>query len=170
MCQWGFRWAVSGALVTHRHSYAPPGCRTSQYHWTFISLCVPIERSSWPCIRWCGTAGFQEQGQCFLIGLSLSIHFCLLYCFSLPLHSVDRLVLLGWVGYLDWYGVNHSHSALHHIVDIESSLQVNHKRSKNFALWRWNFTEVIVNANTVIPENLQELIISSISLHWRALF
>ena len=27
---------TSGALVAHRYSYAPPRCRTSQYHRTFI--------------------------------------------------------------------------------------------------------------------------------------
>ena len=26
---------------------------------------VSVERSCWFCIRWCGTGGFQEQGQCF---------------------------------------------------------------------------------------------------------
>ena len=30
-------------------------------------LSVPLERSCWPRIRWCGTGGFQEQGQCFLL-------------------------------------------------------------------------------------------------------
>ena len=38
-----------GALVAHRYTYC------------------------WPRIRWCGTGGFQEQGQCFFIGLSCSI-------------------------------------------------------------------------------------------------
>ena len=35
-----------GALVAHRDNYAPPRCRTSQYHTIFIPLCVPLER---PC-------------------------------------------------------------------------------------------------------------------------
>ena len=35
-----------GALVAHRHSFAPPRCRTSQYHRTFgAPLDVSLERS-----------------------------------------------------------------------------------------------------------------------------
>ena len=40
-----------------------------------------------PCIRWCETNGFQEQGQCFFIGLRCSTSFCLLLYFL----SVYRL-------------------------------------------------------------------------------
>ena len=43
---------------------------------------VPVERSCWPCIRWCETGGFQEQSQCFFIGLSYSIPFGLLLFFT----------------------------------------------------------------------------------------
>ena len=31
-----------GALVAHRHSFAPPHCRTSQYHRTFVSLSASL--------------------------------------------------------------------------------------------------------------------------------
>ena len=31
-----------GALVAHRHSFAPPRCRTSQYHRTFVPLLVSL--------------------------------------------------------------------------------------------------------------------------------
>ena len=31
-----------GALVAHRHSFAPPGCRTFQYRRTFVSLSVSL--------------------------------------------------------------------------------------------------------------------------------
>ena len=34
-----------GALVAHRHSFAPPRCRTSQYHRTCVTLGVSLERS-----------------------------------------------------------------------------------------------------------------------------
>ena len=44
----------------------------------YSPLNIPVERSYWPCIRWCGTGGFQEQGQCLFIGLSCSSPFCLL--------------------------------------------------------------------------------------------
>ena len=47
-------------------------------------------------IRWCVTGGFQEQGQCFFIGLSCSISTIVSYSFSLSLLSVYWLVLWGW--------------------------------------------------------------------------
>ena len=50
-----------------------------------------------PRIWWCGTGGFQEQGQCFFIGLSCSIPTIVFYSFSLSLLSFYRLVLWGWV-------------------------------------------------------------------------
>ena len=34
-----------GALVAHRHLFAPPCCRTSQYHRSFVPLSVSLERS-----------------------------------------------------------------------------------------------------------------------------
>ena len=60
------------------------------------SLSVPLERSSLPRIRWCGTGGFQEEGRCFLIGISCSKPSIVFYYFSLSLLSVYRLVLWGW--------------------------------------------------------------------------
>ena len=63
----------------------------------FYSLLgVPLERFCYPRIRWCGTGGFQEQGQCFFIGISCSIPTIVFYSFSLFLLSVYRLVLWGW--------------------------------------------------------------------------
>ena len=47
-------------------------------------------------IRWCGTGGFQVQGQCFFTGLSCSIPTIVFYSFSLSLLFVYRLVLWGW--------------------------------------------------------------------------
>ena len=47
-------------------------------------------------IRWCGTGGFEEQGQCFCIGLRCSIPTIFFYSFSLSLLYVYRLVLWGW--------------------------------------------------------------------------
>ena len=46
-------------------------------------------------IRWCGTGGFQEQGQCFFIGLSCSVPTKVFYSYSLSLLSVYELVLWG---------------------------------------------------------------------------
>ena len=34
-----------GGLVAHRHSYAPPSCRTSQYRRRLVPLSVSLERS-----------------------------------------------------------------------------------------------------------------------------
>ena len=31
-----------GAVIAHRYTYAPPGCRTSQYRMTFIPLSVSL--------------------------------------------------------------------------------------------------------------------------------
>ena len=64
-------WVACGALVAHPYSYHPPRYRTSQHRRSFI----PVTVSVWndlatillPRIRWCGTGGFQEQGQCFRI-------------------------------------------------------------------------------------------------------
>ena len=70
-----------GALVAHRYTYAQPRCRTKEDHlWQNLAvphaiyspLSVSLERSCLPCIRWCGTGGFQEQCQCLVIGLSCS--------------------------------------------------------------------------------------------------
>ena len=37
---------TSGALTAHRHSFAPPRCRTSQYRRSFVApLGVSLERS-----------------------------------------------------------------------------------------------------------------------------
>ena len=88
-----------GALVAHRFTYGLPRCRTSQYRRTFISFSLSLWNdlgSPTPCIRWCGTIGFQEQGQCIFIGLSCSIP-TIVFCYFSPSHlPVYRLVLWGW--------------------------------------------------------------------------
>ena len=61
----------------------------------YSTLSVPVERSCWQCIRWCGTGGFQEHGQCFFIGISFLIPFRLV--FSVSLLSVCGMVLWGCV-------------------------------------------------------------------------
>ena len=59
-------------------------------------LNVPLERSCLPRIRWCLTGGFQEQGQCFFIGLCCSIPTIVFYYFSFSPLTVNGLVLCGW--------------------------------------------------------------------------
>ena len=56
-----------GALVAHRYTYAPPGCRTPQYSRTFI----PISVSLWndlanPIFDGVGLAGFNSRANAFL--------------------------------------------------------------------------------------------------------
>ena len=64
-----------GAHVAHLYTYAPPRCRTLQYSRPFILFSVPLwnDLAVPVYIRWCGAVKFQEQGQCFFIGLSCSI-------------------------------------------------------------------------------------------------
>ena len=80
-----------GALVAHRYTYAPPRCRTLQYRagLLFPSRCLSRTILLTP-YSWCGTGGFQEQGQCFFIGLSCSIR-TVVFSFSLSLLSVYAL-------------------------------------------------------------------------------
>ena len=79
-------WVTRGALVAHRYTYSIPRCRTAHYSVGPLSpLCVPEKQSCWPCIRWCGTARFQDQGQCFFIGLGCSIPFSLIQMSRFPI-------------------------------------------------------------------------------------
>ena len=68
--------ATRSALVAHRCTCVPPHCLTSQNRKTFIPFSVSLWND--PVDRWCGTGGFHEQGHYFFIGLSCSLHFCLL--------------------------------------------------------------------------------------------
>ena len=57
-----------GALVSHRYTYAPPRCRTSQYSRTFIPLSV----SFWndlanPVFDGAGLAGYKSKANAFLL-------------------------------------------------------------------------------------------------------
>ena len=77
----------------------------------YSSLSVPLERSCWPRIRWCGTGGFQEQGQCFFYWTKLLYSYCSLLLFF-PFYSSCLYVgIWGAVvfGIIDL----HSLSALH---------------------------------------------------------
>ena len=92
MCQCGLHsvlWSHIGTL------YEPPRCRTSQYRGLLFHSQCPSGTILLTRVRWCRTGGFQEQGQCFFIGLSCSIPTMVFYYFSLSLLSVYRLVLCG---------------------------------------------------------------------------
>ena len=68
---------IRGALVAHGYTCGPH-CRSSQYSRTFISTTASSGTilPTLCSILWDG--GFQEQGQCFFIGLSCANTFCLL--------------------------------------------------------------------------------------------
>ena len=57
-----------GALVTHRYSYAPPRCRTSQYSRTFISLSVSLWNDlANPIFDGVRLAGFKSRANALLL-------------------------------------------------------------------------------------------------------
>ena len=77
-----------GAVIAHRYTYAPRRCRTSQHRWTFIPLSVSLWNDLVTLDRWCGTGGFQEQGQFPFLGLAarsvfVSCCFPFLFCHSM---------------------------------------------------------------------------------------
>ena len=56
------------ALVAHRHSFAPPRCRTSQYCRSFVPLSVSLWNDlSDPVIDGVGLAGFNSRANAFLL-------------------------------------------------------------------------------------------------------
>ena len=57
-----------GALVTHRYTYAPPRCRTSQYSRTFIPLSVSLWNDlANPVFDGVWLAGFKSRAIVFLL-------------------------------------------------------------------------------------------------------
>ena len=55
-----------GALVTHRHSFAPPRRRTSQYSRSFVPISVSLWVSD-PVFDGVGLAGFKSRANAFLL-------------------------------------------------------------------------------------------------------
>ena len=57
-----------GALVAHRHSFAPPRCRTSQYRRIFVPLSVSLWNDlSDPVFDGVGLADFKSRANAFLL-------------------------------------------------------------------------------------------------------
>ena len=57
-----------GALVAHRHSFAPPRCRTSQYPRSFVLLSASLWNDlSDPVFDGVGLAGFKSRANAFLL-------------------------------------------------------------------------------------------------------
>ena len=84
-----------GALIAHRYTFAPPRCRTSQYHRTFISLSVSlwIDRLTPYLIVWDWRVS--RAGPMPFCWPSCSLLFCL-QLFSLSLIFLYMLVVWGW--------------------------------------------------------------------------
>ena len=82
-------WVTRGALVAHWYAYASPRCRTSLYHWTFVSLSVSLWNDlAHPVFDGVGLAGFKSgTGTESGVGLAgywpkqLSPYYCLLLFF-----------------------------------------------------------------------------------------
>ena len=98
-----------GALVAHRYTYAPPRCRTSQYHMTFIHLSETLWNNfADPVIDGVGLAGFKSRANAFSLALAaplLSSIFSVFFSLSLGF-------IVGPLS-LDRWGVGHSLPALH---------------------------------------------------------
>ena len=57
-----------GALVAHRHSFAPPRFRTSQYRRSFVPLSVSLYNDlSDPVFHGVGLEGFKSIANAFLL-------------------------------------------------------------------------------------------------------
>ena len=108
MCQCGLH-VVPGRTSVHLCATKLQNLAVSQDF--YYSFSVPVERSCWARIRWCGNGRFQEQSQYLFIFLSCSIPTIAFYYFSLSLLSVYWLVLR--LGSSDRLGVYLSLSALH---------------------------------------------------------
>ena len=108
----------------------------------YSPLSVSVEHSCWPCIRWCGTGGFQKQGQCFFIGLSCSLPFCRLL-FSLSLFSI------GWycgAGVFRLIGCK----SLSHILALQTFWNNNNNNNNTVAMI-WSLPDwVVERASSVV--------------------
>ena len=110
-------------LVTHRCTYAPLRCRTSQSCRTFISLSVSLWNilvTSYSMVR--GWRVLRAE-HCFSIGLSGFPNFCLIF-FSLYL--ISFIVLILWVWGLRTFGY-HSLPALYYRPRLEKKKEKNKK-------------------------------------------
>ena len=57
-----------GVLVAHRHSFAPPRCRTSQYRRSFVPHSVSVWNDlSDPVFDGVGLVGFKSRANAFLL-------------------------------------------------------------------------------------------------------
>ena len=95
MCQRGLDAVLWLHIGTLMHRLAAEPCSTAALLFPFRCPSGTILLAPFSMV-WDWTVGFQEQGQCFFIGLSCSIP-TIVFCFlSISLLSVYRLVLWGW--------------------------------------------------------------------------
>ena len=83
-------------------------------HDFYYPLSISLERSGWPRIRWCGIRGFQEQVQCFFVGL-VAFSFFYLQLFSLSLLFLYRLLVWGWGLRTDRVSISLSRLCISHL-------------------------------------------------------
>ena len=82
-----------GALVSHRYTYAPPRCRTSQSRRTFIPLSVSLwDDLGDPVFDGVGLAGFKSRANAFYGVAARSLFYLLLFSRSL----LSFYNLYGW--------------------------------------------------------------------------
>ena len=99
-----------GALVAHRHSFAPPRCMTSQYRRSFVPLSVSLwDDISDPVFDGVGLAGFKSRADAFLLAWICSFFF-ISYFFYLFHPSMCWLCGVGVFGLIE---CSHSLPALH---------------------------------------------------------
>ena len=84
-----------GALIAHRYTYAPPRCRTSQYHITFIRLSVSLWNDLVDPVFDGVELAVSSAGLMPLCWPSCPLLFCL-QLFSHSLLFLYRLVVWGW--------------------------------------------------------------------------
>ena len=86
---------TSGALITHRYTFAPLRCRTTQYRRTFIPLSVSLWNDLVdPVFDGVGLAGFKSRSNVLFCWPSCSLFFYL-QLFSLSLLFLYRLAVWG---------------------------------------------------------------------------
>ena len=87
-------WVTRTALIAHRYTYAPPGCRTLQYRRTFILLSVSLWNNLVdPVFDGVGLVGSKSRANAYSLALLLSPF---LSSAIFPFIFLYRLVVWGW--------------------------------------------------------------------------
>ena len=102
------------ALIPHRHSFAPPRCRSSQCRRSFVPLSVSLWNDlSDPVFDGVGLAGFKSRANAFLWHDMLVLWCLLLFYLLLP--------SMGWLCGVGVFGlIECSHS----LPNLHSGLQI----------------------------------------------